>query len=332
MAPAPSRRSFRRTLRSAVLAILLGLSAVASRAEPPPADGTVLSDEPCAALPAHEELDEFGRKYFDAATWTSIRGNTSIACRHLRYASGGVPVEGFLLLPPSAGAAQAPAILYNRGGTGDFGRIDHLLLAEMRLLAAEGFVVAATNTRYVGPLAHRDEWGGADLDDVLNLVPLLRARADVDGCNLFMLGLSRGGLMTYLALKRDAPIEAAAVIAGPTDLTRFIVDRPEFLLGWEGYDGWAKVWADFGEHGREILEARSPVFWPELIRKPVLILHSRTDPKVPVEAATGLAAKLQAAGREYELLIYGHDGHSLPLHRADRNRRIVEWFRSHRRL
>jgi dipeptidyl aminopeptidase/acylaminoacyl peptidase len=164
---------------------------------------------------------------------------------------------------------------------------------------------------------------------VLSLVPLLKGRSDVDARNLFMMGISRGGLMTYLAIKRKAPINAAAVIAGPTDLTRMIVDRPEFALGYEGYDGWASVWPAFATRSRELLEARSPVFWPGEIDTPVLILHSRIDSKLAVHHALALAQRLQEHGKEYELVVYSNDGHSLPRNRQDRNRRIVDWFRAH---
>jgi dipeptidyl aminopeptidase/acylaminoacyl peptidase len=279
-------------------------------------------------LPAHAQLSDFGRWYFDEPSWEAIRGDTALECRHIRYSSGGQSVEGFLLRPTGS-ASPAPAIIYNRGGTGDFGKIDELLLAEMRLLVRQGFVVAATNYRYVGELARRDESGGADLEDVLNLVPLLAAQESVDASNLFMLGVSRGGMMTYLALKRRVAVNAAAVIAAPTDLTRLVVDRPEFVLGDETFDGWAKIWPDFTNRSRELLESRSAVFWPEQIQTPVLILHSRIDSKVPAGHALALAQGLQANRRDYELVVYDNDGHSLPLHREDRNRRIVEWFRAH---
>lgn len=310
-----------------LLPVVLLLASAPAPPGRPAAPGVVLSEGACPELPAHERLDDFGRFYFDAPSWEAVRTD-GVACRRLTYASGGYEVEAFVLAPASA-PGPWPAIIYNRGGRGDFGRIDVLLLAEMRVLAAQGFVVAGSNYRFVGELARRDEWGGADVEDVLNLVPLLQARPDVDRRNLFMVGLSRGGVMTYLALERGAPVNAAAVIAGPSDLTQWAVDRPEFVLGDDEYDGWARIWPDFVTHSKEHLRARSAVFWPEKLGKPVLILHARTDSKVPVEHALALARALQAAGAEYELVVYGDDGHSLPRHRADRTRRIVEWFRAH---
>jgi dipeptidyl aminopeptidase/acylaminoacyl peptidase len=318
-----------RAVRGCLLIALLLPAPLRAQPVAAEADGRVLADEPCPSLPSHSQLDAFGRGYFDEASWDRIRG-AAVECRHIHYASGGQPVEGYLLRPdPHREAARLPAIIYNRGGTGDYGRIDAPLLAELRLLAEQGFVVAASNYRFIGDLARKDEWGGADLEDVLNLVPLLKGRRDVDPRNLFMLGLSRGGVMTYLAIKRKAPINAAAVIAGATDLTRVVVDRPEFVLGDEGYDGWARVWPEFATRSRDLLEARSAVFWPGEIGTPVLILHSRIDRRLPVHHALALAQALQDHGKEYELVVYSNDGHSLPRHRDDRNRRIVEWFKAH---
>lgn len=309
-----------------LLTILLLLAAASSAPAAP--DGTVLGESACPELPPHAQLDEFGRNFFDASSWEAVRTN-GVACRRVLYASGGAEVEAFVSTPPGTATGRKPAIIWNRGGTGDYGRVDAPLLAEMRLLAAQGFVVAGSNYRFVGERARRDEWGGSDLDDVMNLVPLLKARPDVDARNLFIMGLSRGGVMTYLALRRGIPVNAAAVIAGPTDLARLVAERPEFLLGYDEYDGWAKVWPDFAKRSQEHFEARSPVEWPAELRKPVLILHSRTDPRVSAGHALALAEKLQEAGAEYELVVYGRDGHGLARNRADRNRRIVEWFRAH---
>lgn len=60
--------------------------------------------------------------------------------------------------------------------------------------------IIASDYRFHGVTSKRDEWGGADLDDVLNLVPAARSLDFVDPKRLFMLDVSRGATMTYLAL------------------------------------------------------------------------------------------------------------------------------------
>jgi dipeptidyl aminopeptidase/acylaminoacyl peptidase len=39
-----------------------------------------------------------------------------------------------------------------------------------------------------------------------------------------------------------------------------------------------------------------------------------------------MADALEEKGKVYALHIYDHDGHSLPQHREDRNRLIIDWF------
>jgi len=157
-------------------------------------------------------------------------------------------------------------------------------------------------------------------------VPALKALHFVDPESLYMLGVSRGGTMTYIAIKRGVPGKAAAVVAGPSDLEAFGKYRPEFVNGNENYDGFAKVWPDYEHRAAEYYRARSAVYWADQINVPVLILHRRTDKLVPVTQSLRMAEALQEKGKVYALHIYDHDGHSLPMNRDDRNRKIIDWF------
>ncbi len=53
-------------------------------------------------------------------------------------------------------------------------------VADLLLLAKAGFVVIASDYRYQGATVKRDEWGGVEVDDVLNLVPALKSLDFVD--------------------------------------------------------------------------------------------------------------------------------------------------------
>jgi dipeptidyl aminopeptidase/acylaminoacyl peptidase len=317
----PSR--VRTAAYTAVLVLPLGLGIGQVRR-----DGEIVSLRPRPPLPAYESLNQFGRSYFQPPEYEETRTQTAFDVLEIRYISGASEVEGLLLRPRNPGGRRWPAIIYNRGGTGDYGRLDDLTVVDLYLLAKAGFVVIASDYRFRGAAAKRDEWGGADLDDVINLLPALRSLDYVDPDRFFMLGLSRGGTMTYLALKRGVPVRAAAVIAGPSDLEALGKARPEFVDGDETYDGWAKVWPDYAHRAAEHYRERSAVQWADKITVPILILHSRQDRLLPVEHALRMAQALQAAGRTYALHIYSNDGHSLPRNRADRNRQIIDWFRA----
>ena len=148
----------------------------------------------------------------------------------------------------------------------------------------------------------------------------------MDPERLYMLGVSRGGTMTYVAIKRGIPVKAAAVVAGPSDLQAWADKRPDLINGDKTYDGFANGWPDYEHRAAEHYRARSAVYWADDINVPILILHSRTDKLVPVSQALRMAEALQEKGKVYALRIYDRDGHSLPLNREDRNRMIIDWF------
>jgi len=303
-------------------------------------DGKILNTKPWPPLPAYEALDDFGHGYFPQPVYEEARTQKEFDILEITYASDGLPVRGMLIKPKTTGTQKWPAIIFNRGGNGELGSIidsgqpccqvntSCLDVADLYLLAKAGFVVIASDYRYQGATVKRDQWGGVEVDDVLNLVPALKSLDYVDPERLYMLGLSRGGTMTYLAIKRGAPVKAAAVIGAVTDVKAWVDATPKMGLvnGNEYIDGFAKNWPDYEHHAEEQYRARSAVYWAEQINVPVLILHSRTDRLVPVTQALRMAEALQENGKVYAVRIYERDGHPLPKNRDDRNRLIVDWF------
>ena len=303
-------------------------------------DVQILCTKPRAPLPSYESLDEFGRAYFPRAVYDEARTQTAFDVLDITYASDGLAVRGVFIKPKAPGAQKWPAIIFNRGGNGQLGSLmdnglpcvgmntSCLDVADLYLLAKAGFVVIASDYRYQGATEKRDQWGGVEVDDVLNLVPALKSLDFVDPSRLYMLGLSRGGTMTYLALKRGIPVKAAAVIGGVTDVKAWVEARPEMGIvnGNQFIDGFANIWPDYKHRADEEYRARSAVDWAGEINVPLLILHSRTDRMVPVTQALRMAQALQEKNKVYALHIYERDGHPLPLNRDDRNRMIIDWF------
>jgi len=338
------RNMTRRTVITGLLLLLtqflVSASAVPVDAAQEP-DGRILKSKPWPPLPSYESLDDFGRGYFPRAVYEEARTQKEFDLLEITYSSDRLPVQGLLIKPKTPGARKWPAIIFNRGGNGDLGRITDngqpcggmtntscLDVADLYLLARPGFVIIASDYRYQGATAKRDEWGGVEVDDVLNLVPALKSLDYVDPERLYMLGLSRGGTETYLALKRGIPVKAAAVIGGVTDVKTWVDSRPEMGIvnGNDFIDGFAKIWPDYEHHSEEQYRARSAVYWADQINVPILILHSRTDRMVPVTQALRMAEALQEKGKAYSLHIYERDGHPLPRNRDDRNRMLVDWF------
>jgi dipeptidyl aminopeptidase/acylaminoacyl peptidase len=188
---------------------------------------------------------------------------------------------------------------------------------------AHGFVVLASQYRGNDGVEGREEYGGADVRDVLHLMPLARSLGYVDMHNISMLGWSRGGMMTYLALKHHMPVNAVAVGGGLTDLVSESKRRPALA------NVWREVIPGFEQRGEDLLRERSAVYWAEQINVPVLLLHGGADWRSAPMQALDFAKRLQEFGKTYEPILYAADDHGLSLNRADSDRRIVEWFRRH---
>jgi len=244
-------------------------------------------------------------------------------CRRIRYFSDGLQVVAYAL-HPTAVSAKLPVVLFLRGGNRDFGRVDESLMREFLLpFLRAGYAVVAPQYRGADGGEGQDEFGGADVHDVTNLVPLLRGQSWADADQLFVYGASRGGMESWLALRAGLPARAAVVHAGPSDLEEERRSRPEL----------EKVWAElapgYAGHEAAFVESRSAQRWAAEIHVPVLILHGTADWRVSPQESLAMAAKLQALGREYGLVMFTGDDHGLTANRDEALRRSIAWFAAH---
>jgi dipeptidyl aminopeptidase/acylaminoacyl peptidase len=136
-----------------------------------------------------------------------------------------------------------------------------------------------------------------------------------------MYGQSRGGMETYLAIKQHAPILAAAVLGASSNEIEENHRRPLT-------DVYKKYVPNFDRDPDAAYRARSAALWPEAIDKPILILHGGADWRVAPEQSLEMATKLQQLHRPYQLMIFNGDDHHLTLHRAERDRQVIDWFKS----
>lgn len=140
-----------------------------------------------------------------------------------------------------------------------------------------------------------------------------------------MVGMSRGGMETYIALKRDIEdgiqdIKVAAVVNGVTDLFMWSEERQDVLDG-----VMIPLIGASPDERPDLYEERSATYWPELINAPLLIQHGENDDRVSVEQAKKLAEGLQKAGKIFELIIYPGEDHALSNHNKGFPE-IMSWF------
>jgi len=146
-----------------------------------------------------------------------------------------------------------------------------------------------------------------------------------DTTNIFMYDVSRGGMITFLEMKRNLPIRAAAVVGAVYDLAAFGARAPGVLA--EA----ARLIPDYAQKGTAALQARSVMNWPDAVNAPLLILHGANDEEVPATEALAFATKLSTLKKPYELVVYAGDVHEVAGNRRERDARIAAWFKRYLR-
>jgi dipeptidyl aminopeptidase/acylaminoacyl peptidase len=147
------------TLRGALIAFslfVLSVQTVGAQTAVTAPQRTIDKEEGCPALKPYAELDKFGKFYFPESVYEDARTQTEYECRHIWYLSDEIPVSGYIFKPKTTTGRMWPVILYNRGGTGNFGLIEDFVRVEFYLLAKEGYVVLATEYRSIGDKGRRD--------------------------------------------------------------------------------------------------------------------------------------------------------------------------------
>ena len=229
------------------------------------------------------------------------------------YDSNGHRVEGWIARPEII-AGKLPIIVWNRGGKGDYGLLTKDSVCRwMGKIAEWGYIVIGSQYSGNGQSEGKDELGGQEVQDVLNLYPIIESLPNADLDHIGMYGPSRGGMETYLALPKVPWVKAVVTLGGLANAVRWQKSNPMIRFD------------------REALEARSAVFWANRFSKttPILLLHGKADTDVSVEDSIDLARELEKHGVPHKLVLFDGGDHRLSTHREERDRLTREWFDHH---
>jgi dipeptidyl aminopeptidase/acylaminoacyl peptidase len=337
-------------MRIAVFAAL-AIAALAGGVHAAPADGELVAERPCqrpavsyddyvaAQVKAYQdEADLAARAHVPVrpaagyaaalrtrAEYDALQAHPS-ACRQVLYGSDGLKVAAFIWEPADLKpGAKLPVVVSLRGGNQEFGKYTAGARNSMAANVGAGFIVIGVQYRGVDGGEGHEEFGGADVHDVLNAIALARRLPEADPRNVFLEGFSRGGMEAMLALGAGARVNAAVVVSPWTDLELEAKVRPAVVA-----NVWSKLIPDFAADPAAALASRSGV---RIARTrdlpPLLLLHGtadwRADPRNSIEVADALKAR----GRPYALRLFPDDVHGLQWNWRERDRLIVDWFKSH---
>lgn len=278
-----------------VLSLLISISSCAQ-------DGKIISKEPLIISDSIKTRLAKSAPDLDSVKFSKIT-----------YLSDGLKVTGYVAEPKKEG--KYPCIIFNRGGNRNFGELTPLSIAFfMGKMASWGYVVVASQYRGNDGGEGVEQFGGDDVNDVLNLLPVLEQLPKADTTRVGIEGGSRGGMMTYLAMKKSCKFKAAVIVAGLADAHLNIKNRPEMEE-----HVFSELIPNYWEDKEKELDKRSAVQWADEMCKttPLLIMHGSADWRVSPEESLNLTSKLYEHKHPTRFVLFEGADHSIREFRED---------------
>lgn len=233
------------------------------------------------------------------------------------YDSDGIKIHALLYSKGN----EDKGVVYIHGGP-DFQCVDNFN-PEIQFLVKKGFKVICPDYRgstgYGRKFNHMNDkdLGGGDLHDVINAVKVLKVK------KVAVTGASYGGYLTMMAVTKypDLWCSAAAVVPFVNWFTEKQFER-EVL---KQYDE-IKIGND-----EVLLRDRSPIFFVDRIKAPLMLLAGQNDPRCPAEETIQVIEELKKLGRQVEYKIYEGEGHGFMKieNYIDSIKRAVEFIANH---
>jgi dipeptidyl aminopeptidase/acylaminoacyl peptidase len=203
-----------------------------------------------------------------------------------------------------------PVIVYPHGGPESQTRPN--FNAVFQYFVQRGYAVLAPNVR--GSSGYGRESMSLDdttkrMDSVKDLAYAafwLRDEKKGDPKRLAVYGGSYGGFMVLAAVTNYPELWAAGIdVVGICNFVTFLEKTSAYRRGHR-----EKEYGNLRDH-REFLEKISPINHVDRIKCPMMVIHGKNDPRVPIEEAEQIVAALKKREIPVEYLRYEDEGHGL---------------------
>lgn len=240
------------------------------------------------------------------------------------YLSDGIRVRGYIAYPSHDMGKVFPCLIWNRGGIKDKGLIDEFnAKGILGQISSWGYVVFASMYRGSIKGEGEDEFGGSDLSDILNLIPLADECNYADKKTWGVEGWSRGGLMAYLLLTKKDFFKCAVLLGAISDL------RETFSKNSIIRENLLKAFGS--NHLDEKIRERSIINFPEKLSTTTnyLLIHGGADEIVSPLQSIKVAEKFSELNINYRLTVLEQGDHYLKTHRKEVDNIKKEWYRKY---
>jgi len=199
-------------------------------------------------------------------------------------------------------------------------------------VANQGYIVIAPNYRgstgYGKEFQHANlfDMGGGDLQDVLAAAEWIKQTGYVDPKKVVIMGGSYGGYMSMMAVTKAPEVWAAGVP---------IVPFVNYFTEIENEDPVLREMdiATMGdpEKNKDLLRDRSPIFFVDQIKAPLLLLAGGNDPRCPKSEAQQVVDAIKKRGGVVDYKVYENEGHGFSRvdNQIDAYKRVSDFLKAH---
>jgi dipeptidyl aminopeptidase/acylaminoacyl peptidase len=250
---------------------------------------------------------------------------------HYPSRDGKWTISAFLYVPRNMQRnGKNAAIVYIHGGptsqtVNSFNRfIQHIV--------NQGYMVIAPN--YRGSTGYGKDFqqanlfdmGGGDLQDVLAAADFVKQTGYPDPKKLIAMGGSYGGYMTMMAVTKAPDVWAAGVPIVPfvNWFTEMQNEDPVLQQSDRATMG-------DPEKNPELFRDRSPFFFVDQIKAPLLLLAGGHDPRCPKEETIQVVDEIKKYGGVADYKIYENEGHGFAKveNQIDAYQRVADFLKAH---
>lgn len=244
----------------------------------------------------------------------------------------GLEIPGILYKPKQAATKKVPALVWIHGGPGGQSRKGYSALIQH--LVNNGYAIFRINNRgssgYGKTFFHLDDkkHGDHDLKDVVYNKYYLQSLDWVDADRIGVIGGSYGGYLTMAAMAFTEEFEVGINIFGVTNWVRTLESIPPY---WEAFR--KSLYDELGDPStdKERLHNISPVFFGQNVKKPVLVVQGKNDPRVLKIESDDMVESIRSGGTYVDYLVFDDEGHgfSKKANRISASNKYLSFLQEH---
>ena len=218
----------------------------------------------------------------------------------------GDTLYGYLKKPADFDSSKIyPVLMTQYSGPGSQSVSDSWGIGWEDVLVENGYIVACVDGRGTG---YRGEdfkkctfrnLGGLEVEDQISAARYLGGLPFVDSSRIGIYGWSFGGFMSLNCILKGADVFKMAIAVAP-------------VTSWRYYDTiYTEVYNGLPQDNPEGYDDNSPINFADRLKGKLLLIHGSADDNVHVQNSMDMASALIRAGKQFDMMIYPDDNHSM---------------------